>query len=186
MTGSLGFLAGWLWLALPSALLAIGHDRPVAGWLGGIALVFLLGYVPFAQVRFVVEGRLQAALEVKALRERFRRAPIAFALSLALTVLLATPLYLLRIERLPPDVLWLPDLLFLWTMAPAKISWGWAYWRGREDLAPRSVLIVWPCRLVMFMASAFYVLIVFFTQYTGWDGAWAILHQHAFLLPVPF
>jgi hypothetical protein len=34
--------------------------------------------------------------------------------------------------------------------------------------------------------EAFYVLIVFFTQYTSWNGVFSLYEQHAFLLPIPF
>jgi hypothetical protein len=30
------------------------------------------------------------------------------------------------------------------------------------------------------------VMIVYITQFTGWDGIWGLYEQHAFLLPVPF
>jgi hypothetical protein len=38
----------------------------------------------------------------------------------------------------------------------------------------------------MLAASGFYVLIVFFSQFTVWHGVWGMYEQHAFLLPVPF
>jgi hypothetical protein len=34
--------------------------------------------------------------------------------------------------------------------------------------------------------AGFYVLIVFFTQFTSWTGVWSLYEQHAFLVPVPF
>jgi hypothetical protein len=40
--------------------------------------------------------------------------------------------------------------------------------------------------LVFIPAALFYVLIVFFTQYTSWNGVWSLYEQHAFLVPVPF
>ena len=41
-------------------------------------------------------------------------------------------------------------------------------------------------RLPLLPVAGFYVLIVFFTQYTSWNGVWSLYEQHAFLLPVPF
>ena len=38
----------------------------------------------------------------------------------------------------------------------------------------------------MLPVAAFYVLIVFFSQFTAWRGVWSLYEQHAFLLPVPF
>ena len=34
--------------------------------------------------------------------------------------------------------------------------------------------------------AAFYVFIVYFTQYTSWHGVWSLYEQHSFLVPVPF
>jgi hypothetical protein len=34
--------------------------------------------------------------------------------------------------------------------------------------------------------AGFYVLIVFFTQYTSWNGVGSLHEHHAFLVPVPF
>jgi hypothetical protein len=38
----------------------------------------------------------------------------------------------------------------------------------------------------MIPVAAFYVLIVYFTQFISWYGIWSLYEQHAFLLPVPF
>jgi len=38
----------------------------------------------------------------------------------------------------------------------------------------------------MLPTGLLYALIVFFTQYTAWQGIWSLYEQHAFLLPVPF
>ncbi len=52
--------------------------------------------------------------------------------------------------------------------------------------APRHWLLRWTARVPLLPMAAFYVLIVFFTQYTSWNGAWSLYEQHAFLVPVPF
>jgi hypothetical protein len=38
----------------------------------------------------------------------------------------------------------------------------------------------------MFPVALLYAIVVFFTQYTGWEGVRALYEHHAFLLPVPF
>ena len=38
----------------------------------------------------------------------------------------------------------------------------------------------------MFPVALTYVGIVSVTRYTSWHGAYSLLEQHAFLLPVPF
>jgi hypothetical protein len=51
---------------------------------------------------------------------------------------------------------------------------------------PRHWFFRWTGRLPLLPATALYVLIVFFTQYTSWNGVWSLYEQHAFLVPVPF
>ena len=41
-------------------------------------------------------------------------------------------------------------------------------------------------RMAIVVTAVFYVLVVFFAQYTSWGGAISLYEQHAFLLPVPF
>ena len=38
----------------------------------------------------------------------------------------------------------------------------------------------------MLPVTAFYTLVLFFTQYAAWHGVWSLYEQHAFLVPVPF
>ena len=47
-------------------------------------------------------------------------------------------------------------------------------------------MIRWTGRLPLLPVAGFYVLVVFFTQYTSWNGVWSLYEQHAFLVPVPF
>jgi len=39
--------------------------------------------------------------------------------------------------------------------------------------------------LVFWPAATAYVVVVFFTQFTSWNGVWSLFEQHAFLVPVP-
>ncbi len=142
--------------------------------------------LPFLQVHFAAENRFRALFEVGKVRERFRRAPIAFLIAFVFTLLLALPLYLLKIEIVPRDALWLPALFFIVTIFPLKVMTGWAYGRaGRKEKRAHWIFRV-GCRLLMLPVALFYALIVFFTQYTGWHGVRALYEHHAFLLPVPF
>ncbi|MFO0944754.1 MAG: hypothetical protein U1D30_02225 [Planctomycetota bacterium] len=184
--GARGYLGAAVWLFLPTSLLAAGKNQPGVGWLGGILLILVLWYVPFAQVHFAATDRWLAAFDVRFIRAQFRRAPAAHLAAFSLTVILALPLYLLSIEKIPSDVLWMPALLFVATMLPAKIVLGWAYYRAKSREMPASRWLVWPCQLGLLPLSAAYVLFVFFTQYTGWYGAMGLFRHHAFLLPSPF
>jgi hypothetical protein len=184
--GLLGFLGGVAWLAVPISLLAIAKSAPVLGFLGGLILVFVLLYLPFLQTRLAMTGRWQSLFELKEVRRTLARAPIASAVALLLTLALALPLYLLKIELIPREAEWLPSLLFIASIWPARLAVGWAMGRGLHRERPRHVLFRWSSRLAMLPIVGLYVLLVYFTQYLSWYGVWSLYEQHAFLLPVPF
>src|SRR5262249_37680611 len=112
--------------------------------------------------------------------------PWAFALAFFVTLLFALPLYLLKIEMVPREAAWLPSLVFIVFMFPARLLTGWALGRARHRSSPRHWFFRWSGRAGMVPVAAFYVLIVFFSQYISWHGVWSLYEQHAFLLPVPF
>ncbi|WP_435009475.1 hypothetical protein P12x_000727 [Tundrisphaera lichenicola] len=184
--GALGFAGAMSWLVVPVVLLASGQRFPLLGILGALGLGFVVPSLSFLQARYAMEGRFAAMFEVRAVRERFRRAPWAFALAFFLTVAAAIPLYLLKIEIVPKEATWLPGLLFVGFLFPARLACGWAYARGDRRETPRHWAFRGIGRLGMLPVLAAYVLIVFLAQYTSWGGLWSLYEQHAFLLPVPF
>ena len=184
--GVRGFVGAFAWLVIPSALLVAGPKYPIIGWLGAFSLVWVLLYLPFLQIRFTAENRFSALFEVRAVRRQFTRAPIAFLITFLFTLALALPLYLLKIEMVPRDVLWLPALLFIMTILPMKILAGWTYARAERSRKVAHWALRWPCRVLLLPIAASYTLLVFLSQYTGWHGAVGIFEHHAFLLPVPF
>jgi len=188
--GVRGFVAGLAWLVVPVSLLALGHSRlpaaGLAGFVGACCLAGVLLYLPFAQLRMATTGRFAEAFNVFAVRRDFGRAPWAFALSLVLTLLFALPLYLFKIEVVPAEAAWLPGLVFIAFIYPARLLTGWAMGRARRRERPRHWFFRVTGRLPLLPVAGFYVLIVFFTQYTSWNGVWSLYEQHAFLLPVPF
>lgn len=188
--GLRGFVAAFVWLMVPISLIAFGRvGTPVTGaiaFLGSVLLTLVLVYLPFLQARLAAENRLAAAFEVLATRREYRRAPWAFASAFFVTLLFALPLYLLKIEIVPREAAWLPSLVFIAFMYPARLLTGWALGRARRREVPRHWFFRWTGRLPLLPAAAFYVLIVFFTQYTSWNGVWSLYEQHAFLVPVPF
>jgi hypothetical protein len=184
--GLLGFVGTMAWLAFPVTLMAAGRSAPVLVLPGVILLGLVVPSLPYLQARFAAENRLGAIFEWRAVRQRYRRAPWAFALALALTLVAAVPLYLLKIEMIPRETAWLPSLVFLGFMFPARLLTGWAYARSlRRDL-PLHGFFRWTGRLAILPVAALYLLIVFLSQYTSWQGAYSLYEQHAFLLPVPF
>ena len=128
--GVRGFVGAFLWLIVPLLLLAQGHRVPALGVLGGVLLAVVVLYVPFLQVRFARDNRFRAFREVRAVRAAFRRAPLAFAFALWVHLLFAMPLYLLKIEVIPRDLVFLEGLVFLLFIFPARLLGGWAYARG--------------------------------------------------------
>ncbi|HWG42286.1 MAG TPA: hypothetical protein VN688_05820 [Gemmataceae bacterium] len=188
--GFRGFIGALAWLALPVTMLALGRVNtpiaPLLGFQGALLLALVLVYLPFMQMRLAMTNRLSAAFDVMAARKDFRRAPYAFAFAYFITLLFALPLYLLKIEMVPREAAWLPSLVFIAFIFPARLLTGWALGRAVHRQTPRHWFFRWTARLTFLPAAAFYVLIVYFTQFTSWNGVWSLYEQHAFLVPVPF
>jgi hypothetical protein len=184
--GLLGYGGTLAWLAVPVTLMALGRRVPVLSLLGGVLLALVALVLPFLQAHFAAEGRFAALFEFREVRQQFRRAPWAFALTLFLTAALALPLYLLKIEMIPRETVWLPSLVFLAFIFPTRVLTGWAYARAARRAQPRHWVFRGMGRLVMLPTAAFYALFVFLSQYTAWYGIASLYEQHAFLLPVPF
>jgi hypothetical protein len=142
--------------------------------------------LPFLQTHFAVQNRLRAMFDLRAARDHFRRAPIAYWLALAITLLFALPLYLLKIEPPPRELWWTLTIFFILFIYPARLLTGWAVGRALHHQQPRLFLVRWLSRLAAIPVVLFYILILFFTQYTSFLGPASILEHHAFLLPVPF
>jgi hypothetical protein len=189
--GLRGFLGGMIWLLVPVSIMASASKLPpgpgaLVSLLGGLLLAPVLIYLPFLQTHFAAEGRFKAMFEVGAVRQVFRRAPLAFWLALLTLLLFALPLYLLMIEAVPEEVAWLPSIVFVVFLFPARLLAGWAYARGRRREKPRLWLSVWLGRLGMLPVAITYAIFVWLSQYLLWYGVFSLYHQHAFLLPAPF
>lgn len=194
MLGGRGFLGTMLWLLLPTTLLAVSRapvpGAPAFGVLGGLLLIPVLVYLPFLQTRFAASGKWSDLFGVMETREEYRHAPWAFAFAFVVSLLFALPLYVLKIETVPQEAEWLPGLVFLLFIAPARLLAGWSLGRARKRMdnerGPRHWFFRWTGRTVFIPIAAFYVLILSFTPYTSWNGLWSLYEQHAFLVPVPY
>src|SRR5690606_28815871 len=119
-----------------------------------------------------------AAFELREVRRRIARAPLVHAVALVVTLGLALPLYLLKIEHIPRDALWLPALFFVSAAVPGRLLAGWAYARGaREGRAHPALRLVGAA--VALPAGAVYVFVLFFSQFFSWYGATSLFAQHA-------
>ncbi|MEZ0226996.1 MAG: hypothetical protein ACAI25_00100, partial [Planctomycetota bacterium] len=185
LLGLKGFVAALAWIALPTALLAVGPRAPVVALLGGFLLALVVIPLPLLQARLAAEGRLAAGFDLPEAWRRYRRAPLSALVALVLTLALALPLYLLKIELIPRDARWLAAAIFLLTILPTKLIAGKAYARGSGE--GRAFL---PLRTFAactgFAAAALYVLVLFGTRFIEWRGAVGLFEQHAFLVPVAF
>ncbi len=189
--GLRGFVGAVVWLLIPISLLAAASQLPVAigpvaGFVGGALLALVLFQLPFLQALFAAENRLHAMFDVGAVRRQFKRAPVAFLIALTFTLTLAIPLYLLKIEIIPREAAWLPSLLFVVSIFPARLLTGWAVARSYDRRTFRHWFWRWGSRLAMVVVIVAYVIVAYFTQYLSWYGVWSLYEQHAFLVPAPF
>lgn len=189
--GAKGFAGAAIWLAIPTLLLiaAGGIKNPgpsfLVSLLGGILLGIAVMYVPFLQTRFALTRRFSEFFSMREARNLFRRAPLAFWLALFVTLLFALPLYLLKIELTPNEVAWLPNLLFVLFIYPARLVVGWAVSRSLRREEKRIWVSRWVARLAVIPVVAAYVFLVWLTQYLSWHGSYSLMEQHAFLVPAP-
>ncbi|MEM6365080.1 MAG: DUF4013 domain-containing protein [Planctomycetota bacterium] len=212
-------LPSWFWLGLRGmagtliwlipAMLIMGVTREADGDGAGVlfailllALGAVLLYLPMLQVHFATEDSFRAIFQWRNVRRHFSVAPWSWSLSMLIgLVLMPIPLYLLKIEATPQEITWLPCLVFVSFMLPARIAEGLAMRRCRrlttmEPQTPpsqsrwRRIWVSgsrWFNRLILMPAIvAIYLGVLTASQYTSWDGIETWLHQHALLVPVPF
>jgi hypothetical protein len=135
--GLVGFVGTLAWLAIPGALIAAVGVAPLLAPIGMLLLAIVVPFLPFLQVRYALEGHISALFSRRAIRDRFLCAPWAFAFSLFVLLLASIPLYLLKIEMIPREAAWLPSLVFVIFLAPARLLTGWAYARSGRRTLPR-------------------------------------------------
>lgn len=189
--GVRGFAGAVAWLFLPVLLLVAAFYLPtglavLSGLFGGLLLMFVVLYLPFLQGQFACENRLVALFDIGRAHAAFRRAPIAFWISVVIVLLFALPLYLLKIEFVEREVAGVSSLVFVIFIAPGRLLAGWALARGRRREQPRLFLTRWLAWTTLVPVGFFYVLMVYLSRYVSWYGSWSLFEQHAFLVPVPF
>ena len=188
--GLRGFVGALAWLIVPVGILLIATKLPLGfsilvSLLGGILLLLVAIHLPFLQARFAQTDRFGALFELREVRLLFQRAPLAFWVSLLVTLLFAVPLYLLKIELTPRELAWLPSLLFVLFIFPARLLTGWAMNRATRHERPRHWFWRWTARLGIVPVGLAYVIVVYITPYLSWNGSLSLLEQHAFLVPAP-
>lgn len=192
LRGALGTLI-WLIPAMLIAAMIENGTNGLAGLVGFLSLLALglvLLYLPMLQAHFAAENRFSALFEVKEIRSCFRRAPWAWLIAMIFgLVVLPIPLYLLKVEATPQEVVWLPCLVFVAFMLPARIGEGLALRRARrreEQTGWWAMFSRWTVRILMLAVVGIYLVFLTVSQYTSWDGLGTWVQQHAILLPIPF
>ncbi|MCA9120939.1 MAG: DUF4013 domain-containing protein [Planctomycetaceae bacterium] len=196
--GVRGFAGAITWLFIPIMLIISMtnlrlENQDAAQGLGGLAaflgsamLAAVVLYLPFLQAHFAAENRFVAMFEIGEVRRKFKRAPIAFWFALLITLGFSIPLYLLKVEYVPRETVWLPSVVFVVFILPARFLAGWALARAEKREQPRFFLFRWGARLGALPLVVIYAFIAFFTQFLSWYGSYSLFEQHAFLTPVPF
>ncbi len=183
-----------LWLVIPVSMMIIGQRAsaeiaPLFGLIGSLMMAWVMFYLPFLQMEFAKTGSMSSFLAVRQVRQNYRFAPWAHFLALLLLSTLAIPLYLLRIENPPPELMWAPSLIFALLMLPTKLVLGWAvgYAEGRQErqLKRRSWWVRYPANLLAMIPVGIYVGALFVAQLIAGQGAYVMYFQHAFLVPNP-
>ncbi len=230
--GAIGTLI-WLFPAMMIMNVTREGNQAAAGLVGAIAFL-ALGYVmltlPMLQAHFAAENDFRAMFHWRRVRREIRSAPWSYAAAMLVTlVLLPIPLYLLKVEATPQEIAWLPCLVFVAFMLPARIATGLAMRRCRrldaqsqaqtvaaEPIGDETASSVSPVDFsgvktppgesqsvrarrwwtvfsrvsVRFLIAPsiviVYLLVLFASQYTSWDGVDTWIRQHALLVPVPF
>jgi hypothetical protein len=190
--GLTGFAGTLAWLLVPTVLLAgatlnqTGFVSISAGVLGTLIAIPLFAILPILQTQFAVSGKLQSLYAVRSAVQWFRRAPIWHFLSWIMVVLMSIPLYLLKIETVPNELLWLLTIVFLIFTLPSRMIMGWAHSRALKRDRPRPWWLTIPLGGLMLVVSAVCVLVLTTTRYLSWNGAFSLFENHLFLLPAPF
>lgn len=176
-----------IWLVPPVTVMFLGREQTPAAFVGGLLTAAVLAWLPWLQTQSAVEGggfrRLFAVGDV---RHRFRRGPWASAAALVVALATALPLYLLKIELIPREAVWLPSIVFVLFALPARFALGRAYAYAERRTAPRRRIVVWPARLLVVVATIAYVFVTYLSQTTSWYGRYSLYEQHVVLFPVPF
>jgi hypothetical protein len=190
--GLRGFVGASIWLFLPVVMLIASTKLKNDGlaflisMAGAIALANVLLYLPFLQAQFAAENRFAAMFNFFTIRKLFRKAPVAFWFALLITLALALPPYLFKIQQVYAEFYWLFSFFFVLLVYPGRLLAGWAIGLANKRERNRFILT----RLLLwsgaFAVSFAYVFFVFLSQYTSWNGSWSLFEQHPFLVPAPF
>lgn len=200
--GARGAVGTLIWLIPGMIIIAANRngETGLAGLVGGLSLLAMgaaLLYLPMLQAHFAAENRFSALFEVRKIRQHFKAAPWAwFGAMLLGLVVLPVPLYLLKVEATPREVAWLPCIVFVAFILPARIVEGLAMRRARNRIDENGLAVIsksrwatlsrFAVRFLMLAVVGTYLAFLTLSQFTSWDGLPTWVEQHAILFPRPF
>ena len=141
--------------------------------------------LPFLQVALAETDQWRSLRDRRAIRQLASHAPWSFGLATTLTLLLAIPLYLLRIESPPRELMWMLCLFFIVLAIPSRLAAGWAMRRGHQREAKAAWWLRWSAKLLPLASGLLYLGFLYLATLASWEGGLVLFLQHAFLLPVP-
>ena len=163
-----------------------GGAAALSGVLGVVIAIPVFALLPFLQAHFATDGKLKRFLQIREVVDNFGKAPIAHWLALLITLALALPLFLLKVEAIPNELLWTLSVVFVVLTWPAKMMIGWAYGRGTKRTRQSRRWLRYPIALLTVPVSLSFVVILTLSRYISWNGALSLFENHVFLLPAPF
>lgn len=191
LLGLKGFVGSFVWLLVPTLLLVSASYEEsglsiLFGILGVLFAIPIFGTLLFLQTHYAVDGKLIRFIEICQVWKNFGRAPIAHLMALTVSLILALPLFLLKIETIPSELLWTLSLVFIIFSWPARLALGWAYRRGKTAARSRRWWLRYPILLASVPVAFAFTIILTLTRYVSWNGALSLFENHVFLLPAPF
>lgn len=189
--GLRGFVGTIIWLAIPVTIMIVSARSVDAiavltGLAGVISFAIVSTYLPILQAHFATENRFSALFELRVARETFRRAPIRHLITLLATYVFALPLFLLKVEKIFPELLFLPAIVFVTFMLPMRFIAGWTYLKACEAKNLSTLWFRWPAWSIQLALAFVFAGFAFLMRFVVWSGAAGLFDQHAFLVPAPF
>ncbi len=144
-------------------------------------MAVLLQYLPFLQMRYAKTKKFRSFFDLRSVRHGFKRAPWLHAISALLLVVFSIPLYLLRIEMPPSQLVWLLCVFFVLFNLPTKFMIAWAIRYADKREWNRAWYNRWPAWIVLIAGLPVYVFFLYIASLASWDGSAVMILQHAFL-----
>lgn len=130
-----------LWFAGPTFWILTSTRSINPGVQGILYLFFLvhlfavLLYFPFVHARFCQTQKIRSYFQWRKAGRTFQYSPMRLTIAMLFSLLLSTPLWLMRIAMVPYDLWWIFAFFYVALLWPTWILWGWASHHGIDAAA---------------------------------------------------